>query len=201
MNETTGGRGRWHRAWPGRAGVLALTAGVVLLAAACGGSSSSTGSGGSANAGGANAGGSVGGAGSQLLPFARCMRSHGVPNFPDPSSNGKFPTAQQLGVSSSQYQAAEGSCQSLLPSGTNDQYPAAEIPVLLDGMRKFSQCMRSHGVPNWPDPSVSSTGQPDFPVSNLPGLEQNYRLPSSVMAQAQACQHLMPSQVQALPLG
>ncbi|HJY68911.1 MAG TPA: hypothetical protein VJ254_19475, partial [Streptosporangiaceae bacterium] len=143
MNETPGGGGRWHRAWPGRAGVLALTAGVVLLAAACGGSSSSTGSGGSANAGGANAGGSVGGAGSassQLLPFARCMRSHGVPNFPDPSSNGKFPTAQQLGVSSSQYQAAEGSCQSLLPSGTNDQYPAAEIPVLLDGMRKFSQC-------------------------------------------------------------
>jgi len=204
MNQTTGGRGRWHRAWPGRAGVLALTAGVVLLAAACGGSSSSAGSGGSANAGGANAGGSVGGAGSassQLLPFARCMRSHGVPNFPDPSSNGKFPTAQQLGVSSSQYQAAEGSCQSLLPSGTNDQYPAAEIPVLLDGMRKFSQCMRSHGVPNWPDPSVSSTGQPDFPVSNVPGLEQNYRLPSSVMAQAQACQHLMPSQVQALPLG
>jgi len=203
MNEATGGRGRWHRAWPGRAGVLALTAGVVLLAAACGGSSSSTGSGDSANAGGANAGGSVGGAGSatQLLPFARCMRSHGVPNFPDPSSNGKFPTAQQLGVSSSQYQAAEGSCQSLLPSGTNDQYPAAEIPVLLDGMRKFSQCMRSHGVPNWPDPSVSSTGQPDFPVSNVPGLEQNYRLPSSVMAQAQACQHLMPSQVQALPLG
>ena len=203
MNEATGGRGRWHRAWPGRAGVLALTAGVVLLAAACGGSSSSTGSGDSANAGGANAGGSVGGAGSatQLLPFARCMRSHGVPNFPDPSSNGKFPTAQQLGVSSSQYQAAEGSCQSLLPSGTNDQYPAAEIPVLLDGMRTFSQCMRSHGVPNWPDPSVSSTGQPDFPVSNVPGLEQNYRLPSSVMAQAQACQHLMPSQVQALPLG
>jgi len=77
MNETTGGRGRWHRAWPGRAGVLALAVGVVLLAAACGGSSSSTGSGGSANAGGANAGGSAGGAGSaspQLLPFARCMR-------------------------------------------------------------------------------------------------------------------------------
>jgi hypothetical protein len=200
MNETTGGRGRWHRAWPGRAGFLALTAGVVLLAAACGGSSSSPGSGGSATAGGANVGG-AGSVSSQLLPFARCMRSHDVPNFPDPSSNGKFPTAQELGVSSSQYQAAEGSCQSLLPSGTNDQYPAAEIPVLLDGMRKFSQCMRSHGVPNWPDPSVSATGQPDFPVSNVPGLEQNYRLPSSVMAQAQACQYLMPSQVQALPLG
>ena len=51
--------------------------------------------------------------------------------LPDPSGNGKFPTAQQLGVGSSQYQAAENACQSLLPSGTNDQYPAAEVPLLL----------------------------------------------------------------------
>ena len=207
MNETTGGRGRWHRAWPGRAGVLALTAGVVLLAAACGGSSSSTGSGGSANAGGANAGGSVGGAGSassQLLPFSRCMRSHGVPNFPDPSQQRRVPKyraatrGQQLPVPGGPERPAR-TCSRAAPT-TSD--PAAEMPGAAGAAcGNSAQCMRSHGVPNWPDPSVSSTGQPDFPVSNVPGLEQNYRLPSSVMAQAQACQHLMPSQVQALPLG
>jgi hypothetical protein len=26
----------------------------------------------------------------QMLVFARCMRSHGVPNFPDPTANGRF---------------------------------------------------------------------------------------------------------------
>jgi hypothetical protein len=171
----------------------------MLLVAACGGSSSSTGSTGSGGSGGsANADGSVN---SQMLPFARCMRSHGVPNFPDPSGNGKFPTAQQLGVSSTLYQAAEDACQHLLPSGTNDQYPAAEIPLLLNNMREFSQCMRSHGVPNWPDPAVTSTGQPEFPVSNVPGLEVNYRLPASVLAKGQGCQRFMPSQIQNLPLG
>ena len=136
-----------------------------------------------------------------MLPFARCMRSHGVPNFPDPSGNGKFPTAQQLGVGSSQYQAAENACQSLLPSGTNDQYPAAEMPLLLSSMRKFSECMRSHGVPNWPDPAVDSEGQPEFPVSDVHGLEENYRLPAQVMTKALECQHLMLSQFGALPLG
>ena len=198
MNVTTADRGRWHRAWPRRAGVLSVTASVVLLAAACGGSPSSTGSGGSSNAGGSTNSQSTS---SQMLPFARCVRSHGVPNFPDPSGNGKFPTAQQLGVGSSQYQAAENACQSLLPSGTNDQYPAAEVPLLLSSMLKFSQCMRSHGVPNWPDPAVDSAGQPEFPVSDVHGLEENYRLPPQVMTKALECQHLLLSQFGALPLG
>ena len=39
INETTGGRWRWCRARPRRAGVLAVTAGIVLLVAACGGGS------------------------------------------------------------------------------------------------------------------------------------------------------------------
>src|SRR5579862_5242905 len=43
----------------------------------------------------------------QALAFARCMRSHGVRNWPDPNSSGIFPklTAQQLDVSSSLLQA------------------------------------------------------------------------------------------------
>ena len=51
------------------------------------------------------------------LAFSRCMRAHGLPNFPDPGSDGQVPktSAQQLGVSSTQLMSAQRACQPLLP--------------------------------------------------------------------------------------
>ena len=37
---------------------------------------------------------------SGAVAYSACMRSHGVPNFPDPDSQGNFPSIDQLGVSS-----------------------------------------------------------------------------------------------------
>src|SRR5215475_8613453 len=88
---------------------ISVTA-LALLAAACDGSPSSTGSGGSSTAGRS--------ANSQQLSYSRCMRSHGIPSFPDPSSSGGFSkaTLQQLAASNSQYQTATQACAHLLPS-------------------------------------------------------------------------------------
>ncbi len=175
---------------------IIATAAVVLLATACSGSpsstSSSTGTGGPPNAGGS--------ANSQLLAFARCVRSHGVPNFPDPqpgASNAKFPAAQQLGISSSRYKAAENDCVRLLPAGVGDQFPPAELPLLLSGMRKFSQCVRAHGVPNWPDPTVDSSGRPGYNLVGIQGLNSDS---PQVQAVLNKCQHLIPSQVGGIPV-
>ncbi len=92
MNETAGGRRHWCRPRPRRAGVLAVMAGLVLLTAACGGSLSSSGS--PSTTGGPSSTG-TGGASSSFvshdLAFARCVRAHGVPNFPDPNANGQEP--------------------------------------------------------------------------------------------------------------
>jgi hypothetical protein len=43
-----------------------------------------------------------------IIAFAHCMRSHGVPKFPDPDSGGTLPktNVQQLDVSNSQYRPA-----------------------------------------------------------------------------------------------
>jgi hypothetical protein len=103
------------------------------------------------------------------------MRSHGVPNYPDPGSDGAVPkgSAQQFGVSGSQFQTAENDCQRLLPTGGSfDQQarqcigtgdcPPALVQQILTAQRKFAQCMRSHGVPNWPDPTIGSNGGPYF---------------------------------------
>ena len=183
------------------AGVIAAAA-LGLLAAACsGGSPSSAGSGGSPNPGGSpNAGGSTT---SRLVAFARCVRAHGVPNFPDPqsgASNEKFPSAQQLGVGSTKLQAAQSACQHLLPVGVDDQFPAAELPLLLHAMLPFAHCVRAHGVPNFPDPAADSQGRPYFPLSTH-GISLAYSHSQQFMTKINECQHLLPRQLGGIPFG
>jgi hypothetical protein len=169
-------------------GIIAAAA-LALLTAACGGSPSSTGAGGSNR--------------SQVLAFSQCMRSHGVPRFPDPdpSTGGvKIDSAQQYGVSDSQLQAAENDCLRLLPAGVGDQFPPAEVPLLLPAMRSFSQCMRSHGEPNFPDPTVDAQGRPVFDVSDA-GFSRDQTHSPQFSAQMNECGHLLPSQLGGIPLG
>jgi hypothetical protein len=110
------------------------------------------------------------------VAYSACMRSHRVPRYPDPGSNGALPKgdAQAFGVSIAQYQAAERNCRQLLPSSdtsftgslnqclmTGECPPAVVQQALTEGLR-FARCMRDHGVPNWPDPTIDSSGRPSF---------------------------------------
>jgi hypothetical protein len=112
------------------------------------------------------------------VAYSQCMRANSVPKYPDPASGGQLPKgdAQAFGVSDSQFQAAERTCQHLLPTGGSfDQQshdcieagdcPPALVQQMLTVDRKFAQCMRSHGVPNWPDPVIGPNGGPIFKVS------------------------------------
>ena len=162
-----------RRAWPAIARAEAAAIATAVLAAACSISSSSTGSAGSPNAGGsASAHSAVG--------YSHCIRSHGVPGYPDPNGDGVLPktSAQRLGVSSSALQAAQSACQHLLPSngGTlnadsfrqcmlTGDCPRAMVRQAMTEMLRFSRCMRAHGVPNWPDPTIGTQGRPAFDLS------------------------------------
>lgn len=169
-----------------RAAAAAIAAaGLVLLAAACGGSPSSTGSGGSANA--------AGSANSQVgIGYAGCMRSHGVPKYPDPSSGNELPSGlpkvspEQLGVSSAQYQAAQNACAHLLPNG--GQLTQSQSQQDLNAMRRFAQCMRVHGVPTWPDPTDGSAGW-GFDLVNVHGFDPNSQ---QIEQKMDVCQRALP---------
>ena len=52
-----------------------------------------------------------------MLSFASCMRKDGVPSFPDPNGEGRFPigSIDKLDQSSPLFQSAFKSCQSLEP--------------------------------------------------------------------------------------
>ncbi len=146
---------------PALPAALIAAAALVLLAAACSGSpSSTTGPGGPSNAGGPV---SSQAASSKLVAFSHCMRSHGVPDFPDPASRGGVPkvSPQQVGVSDSRFQLAQRACAQLL------QPSQAQVLRITSGMLDFARCMRAHGVPSWPDPTAGSDGQPEF---DIPGI-------------------------------
>lgn len=176
MDHTLHGPRRPRRARPSiarTAAAVIAAAALALLVAACSDGPSATGHGGASNTGASANHRSA-------VAFSACVRSHGVPNYPDPGSGGTLPkeSAQHLGVSNSQYQAAQRACQHLLPatgglldaSSLQQCYlagvcPQALVQQALTAGRAFSQCMRSHGAPNWPDPSIDSEGRPLFNIT------------------------------------
>jgi hypothetical protein len=190
---------RRHR--PGRSGLrralaLAALATTATLAAACGGNSPP---------------GTTGSTQYQkALAFSKCMRSHGALGFPDPTSQGTITVTQAM-LKSSQIRSAGSSCRNLLPRGAV-QLPAALERKLEHQALQYAACMRSHGVPNFPDPTIhdgtvgfrmaarapaprSSAGTPG---SNSSGSGPkpsggSPAMPPQFQAAQRACQNLMPA--------
>jgi len=82
----------------------------------------------------------------------QCMRSNGMPNLPDPQidANGqvKFPQGTPE-PSESVLRACRSVIDRLPPSARGEsQRNPADMPALL----RFGQCMREHGVADFPDP-------------------------------------------------
>ncbi|HET6172230.1 MAG TPA: hypothetical protein VFD90_06485 [Gaiellales bacterium] len=98
--------------------------------------------------------------------FARCMRSYGIPGWPDPNSQGFFDKSKlrPLGLSVSRVRALEeGPCNIPLPSPQAYTITPADRAAYL----KAAACMRSHGFPDFPDPT--------FPDNNV-----TLNIPSSI---------------------
>jgi hypothetical protein len=156
MEATTevGRRAPGEAGQPGRTGVLAFLVGLVLLAAACG---ASPGASSSPSASTASAGFST------RLAFARCVRAHGVPTYPDPYGNGlEPPGTKELFIGNSRFRPAVSACRHLLPNGGHPTQ-APQANALSDtGALRLARCMRTHGYPAFPDPTIDSVGQPVF---------------------------------------
>jgi hypothetical protein len=60
--------------------------------------------------------------------------------------------------------------------------------------------MRSHGVPNFPDPAVDSEGRPIFPLSTH-GISLNYSHSQQFSTAIGKCQNLAPRQLGGIPFG
>jgi hypothetical protein len=119
------------------------------------------------------------------------MRRHGEPDFPDPTSDGQInvnfaiggkdgaPGSSGIDRMSPQYLSADQACRHLLPGAVPT--PAQNQHALAEEL-KFAQCMRGHGVSNYPDPTIAG-------VVHLLGVDVNS--PQYQSAQ-KVCQSVVP---------
>jgi hypothetical protein len=192
---------------PHRTALLAgLVVGLVsLVAAGCGGGSdppavaslggshaTTTSSGGAPGGSTSSGGGGFGLAmkSQDALAFSQCMRSHGVPNFPDPNAQGDLTIGPSSGLDpgSAKFQAAQSACQKTLPNG--GQPTPQQLAKARRGALAFSACMRSHGIPDFPDPSFSNGGI-GIRIHMSAGSDLNPQSPTFQSAQ-RVCQGHLP---------
>lgn len=132
--------------------------------------------------------GSPTGAGAQAgwLAYAQCMRAHGVRDFPDPNSQGQLNvhSGGDLDPNSPIYRAADTACASLSP--VNNLSPAQRAQVKAANL-KYAQCMRAHGIADFPDPNAEGA----ISLHAHPGSDLDPNNPTFQAAQT-ACKALRP---------
>ena len=105
----------------------------------------------------------------KAVQFAACMRKNGVGQFPDPDASGKLTidavaNGSGLDTSTPAFEQALSACKALEPAGfTGSKRSSQQQSAGL----KFAECVREHGVPDFPDP-----------LPNGPLIDTN-RIPSS----------------------
>ena len=160
--------------WPPAASCMAVI--VAVIAAGCGATPSSSGT---TTAAAAHTGSNTTTAAhtstvnhtstltarEKAVKFSECLRANGVSDFPDPNASGEFPS-YGVSVTRAVWTKAVAACKSLQPPGS---LSAHLTQTQLSAALKFAQCVREHGVPDFPDPV---NGQPLIDTDRIPSANK-----------------------------
>jgi hypothetical protein len=181
--------------WPPAAVGMAVI--VAVIAAGCGGTPSSSGT---STAAAAHTGSnttttahastanhtSAPTARGKAVKFSECLRANGVSDFPDPNASGEFPS-YGVSVTPAVWKRAVAACKALQPPGSlNAHLTATQFSAAL----KFAQCVREHGVPDFPDPV---NGQPLIDTTHIPSANKPGGM-TILNAATHTCGHLLAQQ-------
>ncbi|NUR74043.1 MAG: hypothetical protein HOU81_24790 [Hamadaea sp.] len=118
--------------------------------------------------------------GERAIQFQQCMRDHGVEVQTEEDKGGvaiqASPGQKQKAL------AATEACRMYLPGGADKPRMAPED---IERLRQFAQCMRDHGILDWPDPDPE-TGAVQF--TDAAAIKRDPKLPEAM----RACDNLQP---------
>jgi hypothetical protein len=110
------------------------------------------------------------------------MRSHGVPNFPDPQVHD---SGHELSIEvnpsitgAPAFKTAQQACARYLPEGGANARSASDQRAHTEAMLAFARCLRGHGFPRFPDP----TAQGDLNLSMITAAGINLHQPALLRA-------------------
>jgi len=124
-----------------------------------------------------------------ITAYSSCMRSHGVPTFPDPNDSGeiqKGPVVAAREVDPSRFDAAAKACGNLVPQGPGGSVQISRADRV--DYLKAAACMRAHGIPGFPDPVFQNGGV-------------KFNIPSSINPNTPQVVHALPICRKLIPAG
>ena len=122
---------------------------------------------------------------SKAVRFSECMRQNGVSEFPDPEPSGELTidgvlNGSSLDSESATWKQALSACKDLQPSGFTGR---KATPKEQDQRLVFAQCIREHGVTDFPDPAP---GDPLVDTNKIPSSNREGGM-ETLNAAMQAC--------------
>jgi hypothetical protein len=124
--------------------------------------------------------------------FVQCARQNGVPDLPEPTIDDQgqpqFPNGDPPPLPDSVRQACLAIYDQLpaqIRNGTGGATPNVAQ------LRQFAQCMRQHGITDWPDPD--SNGNFPMPPSLSGDIKRSPRAPQIFAAKDGPCKRYNPT--------
>jgi len=96
---------------------------------------------------------------SQAVAFTECLRSHGLPTFPDPTGAATIRIPNTIDPDSPAFKDAAGACKRYWPTNAT----GAQAPTESAKLEMLAVSMRAHGDAGFPDPTSSPPTTPAPP--------------------------------------
>lgn len=153
-----------------RSAVLIAGAGLIAVAAGCGGPHR------------AATGAATQSPATAWHQVVLCARAHGMPGLQDPriDASGKAIFPNGLNIPPQTRRACQQLVDRLVPNGEDN----APTPAQMAGLLRFARCMRSLGIADWPDPRADGTFVPDARIASS--------LKSAFRSQLTTCERFNP---------
>jgi hypothetical protein len=144
-----------------------------------------------------------------LRAAAQCIRDHGVPAYQDPvvAPDGSVYTDQRSLDEASKgnrnyFDPIRAACRSLFAAvNFNPSTEARATPALVQAGVRAAECMRAHGLPQFRDPTASSTFTPGHGFGlTMDELPPGGKANGIVLQASQACRALIDAEINASTL-